>query len=89
MYYLEINFVHEIPNEHTFYVIAESQVSWLPIIGICLISLTLLLLLMRECRRCLKNKRQKGEQYGLVPVIYNQDRCRTQGTMPGNDKFKY
>ena len=88
MYYLEINFMHEIPNEHTFYVIAESQVSWLPIIGICLSSLTLLLLLMREGRRCLKNKRQIGEQYGLVPV-YNQDRCRTQGTIPGNDKFKY
>jgi hypothetical protein len=81
--------MHEIPNEHTFYVIAESQESWIPIIGIGLSSLTLLLLLMQEGRRRLKNKRQKEEQYGLVPVIYNQDRCRTQGTIPGNDKFKY
>ena len=85
---MEINFVHEISNEHTFYVIAESQLFWLAIIGICLISLILLLLLMREGRRCLKNKRQKEEQYGLVPV-YNQDRCRIQGTIPGNDKFRY
>jgi len=74
--------MHEIPNEHTFYVTAKSQVFWLAIIGICLSSLTLLLLLMREGRRCLKIKRQKEEQYCLVPV-YNQDR-----TKPGNELLK-